>query len=144
MMNNRNSSQNKKDSKTLVKKKSAKLPPSSSSSVAINHQISSIHRNIHSASSPDSGQKNQSSYRNIHNMSLDKQNDQSHQPYNQDPIDEFLNNSIHEYLLKKEYLNTLDCFKDELTYKPSTKITIDHNIQNILLDVIQIFIIVNC
>ena len=136
-MNHRNNSQNKKDSKAGVKKKSGKLPPSSAA--ANNRQFVSMQRNIHSASSPDSGQKNNSNRKSLHNISVDKQHDQFQQLNNQhkeNPIDEFLNNSIQEYLVKKEYSNTLDSFKDELSYRPSNKISID-NMQNVLLDVLQ-------
>lgn len=43
-------------------------------------------------------------------------------PLSQNPsATEFINNAIHEYLLKKEMPNTLECFKEELQYTSGRK-----------------------
>jgi hypothetical protein len=43
-------------------------------------------------------------------------------PLSQNPTaTEFINNAIHEYLMKKEMTNTLECFKEELQYAGARK-----------------------
>ena len=51
------------------------------------------------------------------------------------PTFDYIDNAIHEYLMKRQLYHTLEVFKDELNFVPKQKANIDYQSETELIDV---------